>query len=86
MSYYLDFESFKDLTNKAKSFMLVVYSGGKVNQSSAIPIIALDDVMVEVDLVRMEGAGISIWKHSGSDGQVTTFPPGTVEKIDIQIN
>ena len=83
MSYFLNFQSFKDKVSTSKSFSLAIFpKSGQACSSSMIPIEVLDEVMVEVEMVMNENNGISIWT-SGGDGRITTFPPGTIEKIDI---
>ena len=83
MSYYIDFQSFKDTIKNSKSFALtVIPKQGNAVISSFIPIEVLDEVMVDVDLVRNESNGISIWIHSGG-ARLVTFAPGTIDRIDV---
>lgn len=82
--YFIEFQSYKDKIKNAKSFQILVTEKDSTAGvlSSLIPIEVIDEVMIEVELVRNENNGISIWKHDG-DGRIITFPPGTIKKIDI---
>jgi hypothetical protein len=82
--YYVGLRSYQDSVEVGKSFIIEVYSVGKVQRSSAIPMEMLEEVMEEVEIVRVGGMGISIWCHEIS--KLVVFAPGSVERVDIIFN
>lgn len=85
MSYYIDFESFRNVIGKAESFILhVTTNQGIITSSSGIPIIAFDDVMTEIELAINENSGFSIWWQGNGEGKIISFVSTSIMKIEIQ--
>lgn len=83
MSYFITLQSFNDTTEKSTHFCVSVVSQQNTYISSVIPISMLDEVMEEIDAVKREGVGFAIWSHE-SAGVITSFAPGTIERISIK--
>lgn len=75
-------ESFKDQLREGKTFIIKVdLMDGSSYFSSKVPMDLLEDVVGDIDMVQVEGIGLTIWdKDRGSS---ITFAKGTISSVEI---
>ena len=83
--YFTLMDSFKDCLRESKTFYIKVEAvGGGIYRSSNIPIDLLEDVVGDIDLVQVDGIGLTIWDRELRSS--ITFARGMIFSVVIVYN
>lgn len=82
--YFLEFESYKQAIETAKSFHLVVdLVGGGTVQSSTFPVDAYADVMSDISNMWEVKTMFSVWDRSNGINTITVIPYEQIKHIRV---
>lgn len=81
--YFNEFESYQQTMEKSKSFIVrVVTTDGSSVQSSAIPMMLMPQVLMDMSAVEETRTMFTIWSRGG-DSKLTAIPYEQIKHIEI---